>query len=523
MPDEHLARWQDLLVIAVNLSVMVLIGIYCARKTRSAEGYFLANRSMPGWVVGVSMMATIVSSMTFLALPGATFNDDWRFMPAHTLYFIPAIVAYLVFMPFFRQGHVRTAYEYLERRFGIWARVYGAVAFLFHHMFRTGIILYAVSLPFQSMSGLDLPVIICVLGILVAAYTIAGGLEAVIYTDLLQGLALIAGGLICMPIIASKLPGGLGQVFSEAYAQGKFSIGSTAMVFDEKTVWVIILAYQFQFLQLACADQSMVQRYLAIKTDKQARRGFVLGTALTIPVWLYFSFVGTALYVFYQHFPTPALDNLKPEEVFPYFILTQVPAGVAGFVIGGLLAAAMSTLDSSINASAATVTTDFYRRFRHSDRDERHYLLMGRWCSVLFSLIMIGVALLIHFMRTATLMDIQTVVYPIVSAGLLSLFLLGFMTVRVGTQAALIATLCTVSLVGIWVVLTTEWGAAAFPRIADRLPDEFWIGVLPHVFLLTVGYLLSLFLPRRSSRSLENLTIWTKRVLHQGDAAETLN
>ncbi len=197
-------------------------------------------------------------------------------------------------------------------------------------MFRIGIILYAVSLPFQRMSGVDLPYVTCVLGILVAVYTIAGGLQAVIYTDVLQGLALIAGGLICMPIILQHLPGGFSQIFTEAYADGKLSVGSTGLNLDEKTVWVIILVYQFQFLQLVCTDQTMVQRYLAIKTDKEARRGFLLGTALTIPVWLYFSFIGTALYVFYKNFSTPALNNAEPEVVFPYFILTQVPAGVAG-------------------------------------------------------------------------------------------------------------------------------------------------------------------------------------------------
>ena len=535
MLEDHLARWQDLVVIAVNLGIMVAIGVYCARKTHSADAYFLADRSMPGWVVGFSMMATIVSSMTFLALPGVTFYEDWRFMPAHFIYFIPAAVGYFLFMPFFRRGHVRSAYEYLELRFGIWARLYGAVAFLFHHMFRTGIILYTVSLAFQTMSGIPLPYVIVFLGVLVAVYTIAGGLEAVIYTDVLQGLALIAGGLICMPIVADLLPGGFGQMFTEASADDKFSIGSTALNFEEKTVWVIVLVYQFQFLQLMCTDQNMVQRYLAMKTDKGARQGFLLGTVLTIPVWFYFALVGTALYVFYKNFADPALDGAEPEAVFPYFIFTQIPAGVAGFVIAGLLAAAMSTLDSSINASAATLTTDFYRRFKPSAGDESHYLRVGRWFSVLFSINMIGVALLIHAMRTETLMDVQTVVYPVVSAGLLSLFLLGFLTVRVGTRPALIATASPIVLVGVWVTLTTEMGENLFLQLAgylpgefgifgfdldfrrmaeslpSRLPNVFWIGVLPHLFLLLVGYILSLLFPRRSDKGLENLTIWTMR------------
>ena len=238
MFEEHLTRWPDLAVIFLNLGVMVAIGVYCARKTRSADVYFLANRSMPGWVVAVSMMATIISSMTFLAIPGATFKENWRFMPAHALYFIPATVAFFVFMPFFRGGQIRSAYEYLERRFGTWARLYGAVAFLFLHMFRTGIILYTVSLPFQHMAGVDLAYAICAIGILVGVYTVAGGIEAVIYTDFIQGLVLILGGLICIPIIAYLLPGGISQIFTKAYADSKFAVGSTAFNFSEDTVWV---------------------------------------------------------------------------------------------------------------------------------------------------------------------------------------------------------------------------------------------------------------------------------------------
>jgi len=510
MSEEHLIRWQDLLVILLNLAAMVAIGIYCARKTRSADSYFLADRSMPGWIVGFSMMATIISSMTFLALPGQTFQEDWRYIPGHVGYLIPALVGLLVFMPFFRNGQIRSAYEYLELRFGTWARIFGAVTFLLYHMFRVGIILYAVSLAFHQMSGISMPYVICVVGVLVGAYTIAGGLQGVIYTDFLQGVALIIGGLICTPIIANLLPGGWGQIFSEGYRDGKFSLGETCFNLEDKTVWVLILVQQFEFLRLICTDQSMVQRYLAIKTDKQARRGYLLGTFLIVPIWVYFAFIGTALYVFYQHFPTTALDGAKAEEVFPYFILTQIPPGVAGFIIAGMLAAAMSTLDSSINASAATITTDFYRRFRRSITDERHILRVGRFISIVLAVIMIGVALYINHARTKTLMELQTFVYPICTAGLLSLFLLGFFTVRVGSVAALIATSSTVALVAMWVFLTTEMGKQAFPDLANSLPNPFWIGVFPHLFLLAIGYLLSYWHPHRSDQPLDNLTIWTK-------------
>ena len=134
-----------------------------------------------------------------------------------------------------------------------------------------------------------------------------------------------------------------------------------------------------------------------MKTDRDAKKGLILSTILTIPVWFYFAFIGTSLYVYYKLYPSSALDQLVSEQAFPYFVLTQVPAGVAGFVISGLLAAAMSTLDSGINASAATVTNDFYRRFNKVKKDEQHYLKFGRWISLVFGLIMIFVALFINF------------------------------------------------------------------------------------------------------------------------------
>ena len=511
MPAESLMRWPDLVVIAANLAAMVAIGIYCARKTRSADAYFLADRKMPGWVVGFSLMATLISSMTFLAIPATTYSQDWRYIPAHVLYILPAIIGYFVFLPFFRRGHVRSAYEYLERRYGTWARLYGAFSFLLYHLFRVGVILYVVSLAVQTMTGFSMPWIIAVLGVLVATYAVAGGLQAVIYTDLLQGLSLVIGGLICLPIIARLLPGGWTQIFSEAYEGGKFGLGNTDWAFDKETVWVLILVYQFEFLRLVCADQTMVQRYVAMKTDREARRGYLLGVCLTIPVWIYFALLGTAIFVLDKNLAALSFEGAQPEQVVPQFLLTHVPAGLAGIGIAGLLASAMSTLDSSINSSAATVTTDFYRRFRPAAGDEQHYLRVGRALSLLFSVFMIGVALWIHASRSeeGTLMDLQTIVYPIVNTGLLSMFLLGFLTVRVGSGAALNATAGTVLLVVGWVFLTTEVGQQHFPELADRLPNRFWIGVLPPLFLLAVGYLLSFALPQIPDKDLENLTIWT--------------
>jgi len=504
-------RWADLAVIGLNLLVMVWIGVYCGRKSKSSDAYFLAGRSMTGWVVGISMMATLVSSMTFLATPGFTYSENWRYVPPLFTYLLAAIAGLFLFMPLFRQGHFRSAYEYLEKRFGTWARLYAGGAFILFQMFRLGVILYAVCLPIETMTGFSLPAIIFIFGVLVAVYTIAGGLEAVIWTDMIQGFALIIGGLICLPIIFNLVPGGVGQILSEAYVDDKLSIGSTALNFSEKTVWVMVLMHLFHFTQYMCVDQMTIQRYAAMKTIQEARKGIVISAVTTVSVWLFFSFIGTALYVLYKHFPRTELTSMAPEQVYPFFILSQVPAGVAGFVISGLLAAAMSTLDSSINASAATVTTDFYRRLFASGRNERHYVTVGRWVSGFFGGVMIIVALIIHYTRTKTLQDLQGTLISVMSGGLLGLFLLGLLTKRVDGRSALTATVSTFSGVCLWLFFDSEFGARLFPAVSRVLPDKFWIIVLANTGLFILGTVLSYVSWQKPTRDLRGLTVWTMR------------
>jgi solute:Na+ symporter, SSS family len=516
--EQQLWGWLDWVVIGLNLAASVLVGAYFARRNKSADVYFLAGRKMSGTLVGISLMATIISSMTFLAMPGFTFKQDWRYVFAHLPYLLVTLVALYIFMPFFRRGRVHSAYEYLEHRFGTWARLYAAAGFILFHMFKMGVVLYAVSLPITALTGVSMLWVILVLGTLTAAYTVAGGLEAVIWTDVIQGFALLVGALLCLPIIVHLLPGGLIQIFKEAYQDGKFAPGNTAFTLSEKTLWVITLVYVFQFLQMMATDQMMVQRYCAMKTDAEARKGLLVGSLMSVGTWIYFSFLGTALYVFYKQYPSPDLNKLMPEQVFPHFITTRVPSGAAGLVISGLISAALSTLSSEINALAATATTDFYRRLIRRKEEERHYVAIGRWFSIGFGGIMIGVALLIHSGSSATLMDLQTLFFSILGGGLLGLFLLGFMTVRVGSRSAGIATACTFVGISSWLILDTAVGRRYWPALQAVLPDSLWISALANVFLFGLGYSLSFVTARRHPMDLTGLTVWTKEVHWEHDA-----
>ncbi len=374
-----------------------------------------------------------------------------------------------------------------------------------------GLVLYVVCLCIQTITGGNLAMIMAAFGILVAVYTIVGGLRAVIWTDVLQGIALIIGGLACLPVLVSELPGGYSQIFRVAVADNKFSLGSMELTLTQMTIWALMLSKFFIFLQILGTDQTSVQRYCAARSDGDARRAMIISCLLTVPVWTYFMFLGTALYVLYQVVPDSSVAAMKPDQVFPHFIMTKMPAGLAGFVIFGLLTAAMSTLDSGINAAASTLTNDFYSRLWNRAGDPRHEALVGRWLSIFCSVVMIAAALAIHHSRSAEAVeDLHTMVLSILGGGLLGLFLLGFLTRRVDSRAACVATILTVLGVAFWMLMSTPMARELLPGIASRLPDKLWVGVFANIVLFGLGYGFSLLLGRAKKKDLSGLTVWTK-------------
>ena len=506
---QSIIRPGDLMVIGVGFIIVIAIGFITARRNDSTDAYFMAGRKMSGWVVGFSMMATIISSLTFLALPEYTYKEDWRFVGVCFAYPIALYFALKWYMPFYRKSHVSSAYEYLEYRFGTWARLYVASAFIIALFLRMGIILYAVSVPMTTMFGISTEIIILTFGIIVILYTVMGGLEAVIWTDLIQGIGLMIGGALCLIIIGFQLPHGFAQVMQEAGAAGKLSLEAGSLSLGQLGFWVIIIGHIAEFTRNATTDQMFIQRYCAPKSRADAFKAIIIGVATAVPLWLVFTFIGTALWVYYRAFPDPAVANLQAIEVFPYFLLTKLPVGVAGFVIMSMIMAAMSTLDSSINACAATAVNDYYKRFFVKNCDDRHYLRAGRWFSIGFGAVMIVTALYIHHNRTTALQELQAIFLAIFGSGLPGLFLLGFLTRRARSIPAIISILCMILSVILWLFITSETGAAVVPRIAGKMPHNLWIGVFSNIFVFALGYLLSLLYKKKEQNDLKGLTVWT--------------
>ncbi len=500
----------DVVAIVGYLIGMAAIGVYFARKKKTTEGYFVGNRAFPGWAVGLSMFATSISSVTFLAFPGAAFILDWRQVVQNLTLPVIAVLAILVFIPFFRRGRATSAYEYLEERFGPMLRLYGAANFILLQFARLGTVLYLVSIPVQILTGTSLVWVIVIVGLVVAFYTILGGLEAVIWIDVIQAMVLIVGAILPLFFIVFELPGGLAQIFQVGMEKHKFGMGPMSLDLAERTFPVMVLLGLMSWMAEYTTNQNVVQRYLAASSLREARKATAICAVMSLPIWVFFFFVGTSLFVYYGVFPDAGMERILAERrtdwIFPYFILSRMPQGIAGLVIAGLLAATMS-LDSSINSVATVTTVDIIKRHICPGRDDAFYLRMGKLTSLGAAAAMIGGAIAIAELPKESMVDLNLKITQIVfGGGLLGIFLLGFLTTRVNYLSASITLVLTLILD----VYLTLCSSNQLPGWMSIRLHGYWIGVIANGFVVVFGYALSFIVPG-PAKPLDRLTIWTMK------------
>jgi len=519
--------WFNIAVLLGYLLFMLLLGVWCARRNNSTEEYFVGGRAFPGWAIGLSLIGTSLSSVTFIAFPADAFKTAWlRFLP--NLMLIPAIlIASFFFLPKFRSGNYTTAYQYLGDRFNGSIRTFAALAFIVAQMVRLSLILYLVSLVLEKATGLDPTLCIVIGGVIVVAYTVVGGIDAVIWTDVVQTIVLAFGGLFCLAFIIWQLPGGFGEILEVGVANSKFSFAafdngvpqptSWLPSLTEKTAAMMLVVGLISFVTEYCGNQNVVQRYFAARSDRDARQAMYLCGAGSMLSWALFMFVGTALFVFYQAFPNgdasailTGADGRKAEEIMPLFILNELPAGIAGLVLAAALAAAMSSLDSSINAIAAVGITDLYKPFRKppenatdekeaSATEELKLLRLARVLSLIAGVGMIGGATVLLNVETKTLQDTATILTSLLAAGLLGIYLLGFFT-RSTNATGIWCGLACAMMYTLWSGVTHFYGDYLPPTL--RLPlDPYYTGFIGNLFVLLIGASVSMLIQRRGSKS----------------------
>ena len=476
---------QNLDIIVLITYVLLVTGFGCLfyRRSSDVEGFMVAHRRLPGWVVGLSIFGTYLSSISFLALPGKAYASNWSaFVFSLSLPFA-AWVATHCFIPLYRSTGDVSAYAYLERRFGLWARLYAMVFYLLTQLARMGTIFFLVALAMETLTGWDLPSIIIITGILVTLYTFVGGIEAVIWTDAIQSVILTLGALVSLFTIIWILPGGVGQIIDIASAADKTSLGSFDLTFTGQGFWLVMLYGIFINLQNFGIDQSYVQRYQTARSLADARRSVWIGALTYIPVSALFLFLGTALFAFYQLDPGSLPAEVTGDRVFPHFIVNELPAGLTGLVIAALFAAAMSSADTSMNSSASLLMNDVYLRLLKPQSSAASQIKFLRRMTLVLGILGTSTALLMISIKGA--LDAWWSLAGIFSGGMLGLFLLGVLSRRAQSFEA-----ATAVVIGVLVITWASLSPAQEAWWANPL-HSFMTIIIGTLTIFLVGVVLS--------------------------------
>ncbi|MFH5832970.1 sodium:solute symporter [Halalkalibaculum sp. DA384] len=445
----------DVVIFFVYLVGITVFGGSFYRKNKTSSAFTLGDNTIPGWVIGMSIFATFVSSISYLALPGEAYMSNWNAFVFSLSIPIAIVVALYFFVPHYRSVNSPSAYTYLEDRFGSWARVYVSTCYLLTQLMRIGTILYLLALAIHAVFGWDIATIIIVTGLTVIIYSVLGGLQAVVWTDAIQGIILIAGALFCIGYILLYLPGGPEQLFAVAFEHHKFSLGSFDLNIYESTFWVVLIYGTFINLQNYGIDQNYVQRYVAARTDEEARRSVLYGGLLYIPVSAFFLFIGTALYAFYAssagHLPPELTEASRSDRIFPYFIVNELPPGITGLLVASIFAAGMSTISTSLNSSATVFLTDYYERFFKRAASERDSMRVLYVSSLLVG--SAGIFIGLSLVDVTSALDAWWKLSSIFSGGMLGLFLLGIFTRTRNTVAPIVGVIAGIGVI-MWLSLS---------------------------------------------------------------------
>lgn len=445
----------DLLVFVLLTFGNVLLGASFFFKNKTADQFTKGGGRIPAWIVAMSIFATFVSSISFLALPGKAYTSNWNAFVFSLSIPVASLLAFKFFVPLYRNLGNISAYNYLEVRFGAWARIYASACYVLTQLMRSGAILLLLALPLNALFGWDIKTVIIFTGVAVTLYSMLGGIQAVIWTDAVQGLILILGAVVCAAILTFSMPEGPGQIFTIAAADQKFSLGSFGFSLTESTFWVVLAYGLFMNLQNYGIDQNFVQRYMTTKTEKDAKSSALYGSLLYIPVSLLFFYIGTALYAYYKAqpglLPAELTGSGSGDRVFPYFIATNLPPGITGLLIASIFAAGMSTISTSLNSTATILLSDYYKKYVDTEATDRSSMKILYSSSMVFGVLSIFIALALNGVESV--LDAWWGLASVFSGGMLGLFLLGYLSRFVRSVDAAIGVIAGALLI-IWMSLS---------------------------------------------------------------------
>ena len=434
-------------VLGIYLLAMLAIGAVTSRRTTNTREFFMASGRLHYVVVGISILATYLSALTMMGLSGMAFGQhDWIYTVQLPFLVVTAAVITGFVLPRYREAGIISIYEYLEQKIHVSARLIASVSFIVFAVGRMGLLLYLPALAFCTATGISLPLCIIVIGVVTTVYTVMGGMEAVIWNDLIQTIVFTAGALFTLGFIFHSV--GVPQFLAVGMECNKFRVVGPSLNLTKITTLWLILETLYQTIRIYGTQQDMAQRYMTPDSTEKANRSVWVGILSYIPLGFVFYFTGTALFVFYHlhpELPVPA----KADSIYPHFAVHHMPPGGAGLIIAAIFAAAMSSIDSAMNSASTVCLEDFIRRFRKTQKPDREDLRLARLLTVAWGILAILMGL--------ALMDIEYAqivwgkVMAITTNGILGLMALAFLPFRVKPWAAaagfIVSTICLCVLV----------------------------------------------------------------------------
>ena len=430
--------WLNWTVLAAYLVGMLALGFYFMKREGNSDDFFKGGGRIPWWAAGISIYATMLSAITYMAYPAKAYATDWTYYPMLVTILLVSFPVIRYYLPFFRRLNVTSAYEYLERRFNATTRLMASALFIVFMVARMALVLYLPSLALTAVTGIDIYTCIILMGIITIAYCTMGGVEAVVWGDVVQGIILVGGALLAVGYLAVGTEGGVSSFFDIAMTDGKFRLFDWSLDYRSATFWVIIIGGMANNLISYTSDQTVIQRYLTTKDEGSARRSILMNGAMSVFISVAFFAIGAGLYTFFKTHPAELDYTMaKADIIFPFFMMSQLPAGVAGLLIAAIFAATMSTISSNINSVATAFSVDFYKRWRPQSTD-KSVLKVARYACFISGIIGMGIALLMATWEILSLLDFFQEILGLLSSGLGGLFLMGIFFPRIGGRAALI-------------------------------------------------------------------------------------
>lgn len=494
----------DAAVLLASLALAIWIGVRSGKRNDSAEKFMLGGRDMPWWAILGSIVATETSTATVLSLPASGYGDvGMKFLQITFGYFVGRLCVIQILLPLFFEGKLFSAYEVLQRRFGKAATHAASMLFIVTRNLGDGLRLFLAAMVLQKLMGWDFVFSAVVIGVVTIFYTYIGGMRSVVWNDCIQLVIYMAGGIATLFIIVGQIDGGWGAVVDFARESGKWNViqwlpqatadGQSVPIWrwlltEPFSLWAGLIGGAVLTLGTHGTDQMMVQRYLSARSQRDASWAVLFSSLVVFIQFALFLFIGVQLACYYGQHP-PDVAFAKNDEVYAHFLVHSFPqnTGLIGLMLAAILAAAMSTLSSSLNSSATAVINDFYLPLSRNVPSQSKLLALTRWLTIGFGVLQVGIGVLATQLSSTVVQSALTIAGY--SAGLLlGMFLLAVAAPRVHQTSALIGAVC-----GLTVLLCVQFilPLPGFGAIKIAWP---WYALIGSSITFFVGNMLSFIL-----------------------------